>query len=81
MLIAAFVGNAVLTLFYVLHFHLFRFENRFEYPLKIECEKRDHFTIAFTLVFIFVLNWNFKSLSLISKLNLELRLILVLIYF
>ena len=56
MLTAAFVGNAVLTLFYVLPFYLFRFENRFEYPLKIECEKRDHFTIAFTLVFIFVLN-------------------------
>ena len=54
MLTAAFVGNAVLTLFYLLHFYLFRFENR--YPLKIECEKRDHFTIAFTLVFIFVLN-------------------------
>ena len=56
MLTAAFLGNAVLTLFYVLPFYLFRFENGFEYPLKIECEKRDNFTIAFTLVFIFVLN-------------------------
>ena len=53
---AASVGNAVLTLFYVLCFHLSRFENRFEYPLKIEYEKKEHFTFAFTLVFIFVSN-------------------------
>ena len=59
MLIAAFVGNAVLTLFYVLHFHLSRFENRFEYPLKIECEKRDHFTIAFTFGFYFCFELKF----------------------
>ena len=54
LLIAASVGNAVLTLFYVLCFYLYRFENRFEYPLKNWREKKERFTFALTLVFVFV---------------------------